>query len=89
MTLSSAEIYRSQNGDTWWLIRDDASHQVYVRHEANPASGGHVTEISVKEFLSCRGSGPEYAATQELLKAKDEETKLLARTASLPPDESA
>ncbi|MBO1077257.1 hypothetical protein [Roseomonas marmotae] len=89
MALSSTEIYRSQNGDTWWLIRDDASHQVHVRHEANPASGGHVTEMSVERFLSRRGSGPEYAATQELLKAQAEEAKLLASTASLPPDESA
>jgi hypothetical protein len=70
MTLSSTEIYRSQNGDIWRLIRDEASSQVYVRHEANPPLGGHITEMSIEEFLSRRGSGPEYAAMQELLKAR-------------------
>jgi hypothetical protein len=67
VTLSSEDIYKSQNGDTWRLIRDSGSDRVLVRHEANPSSGGHVTEISVDEFLSRGGSGPEYAATRELL----------------------
>jgi hypothetical protein len=81
MTLSSTDIYKSQNGDIWRLVRNEASHQIYIRHEANPSSGGHVTEMSIEEFLSRRGSGPEYAATQDLLKAQ-------AREAELPSDES-
>jgi hypothetical protein len=89
MTLSSKEIYRSQNGDVWRLIQDQAPHPSYVRHEANPSSGGHITEMSIEEFLSRGGSGPEYAAMQELLKAQAGEAKLLTSTASLPSDESA
>ena len=68
MTLSSEDIYKSQNGDTWRLIRDAASGRVFVRHEANPSSGGQVTDVDVEEFLSRGGSGPEYAATRKLLR---------------------
>lgn len=67
MNLSSTDIYKSQNGDTWRLIRDAAADRVLVRHEGNPASGGHVTDLDVEEFLSRGGSGPEYAATRKLL----------------------
>lgn len=67
MTLSSEDIYRSQNGDVWRLIRDTVSSRVIVRHEANPWSGGHVTEIDAKEFLRQGGSGPEHAALRDLL----------------------
>jgi hypothetical protein len=66
VTCSSKEIYRSQNGDTWALVRDTASGQASVRHEANLSSGGHVTEIRVEEFLRRAGAGPEYAATRRL-----------------------
>jgi hypothetical protein len=37
---------------------------VFVRHEANLASGGHVAHIEIGEFLST-GQGPEQ---QELLR---------------------
>lgn len=67
MSLSSKDIYKSQNGDIWRLIRDATSDRLYVRHEANPSSGGHVTEIGVEEFLSQGGSGPEYAAVRKHL----------------------
>lgn len=67
MTLIADDIYKSENGDTWRLIRDSASGRAYVRHEANPSSGGHITELEIEEFLSRDGSGPEYAATLNLL----------------------
>ncbi len=35
------KLYESTNGDRWYLIRDPAG-AVFVRHEANVASGGHV-----------------------------------------------
>lgn len=75
MTLSSQDIYKSQNGDIWRLIQDIGSGQVSVRHEANLSSGGHVTEMSVEEFLSRGGSGPEYAATRMLLAASAGDTR--------------
>jgi hypothetical protein len=57
------KLYSSPNGDHWYLIRDP-SGDVFVRHEANISSGGHVEHIALAEFLS-RGQGPEQ---QELLR---------------------
>ncbi|PVE25258.1 hypothetical protein DC522_06945 [Microvirga sp. KLBC 81] len=45
------------------MIRD-TSGEVFVRHEANLASGGNVAHIEVGAFLSS-GRGPEH---QELLR---------------------
>ncbi len=57
------KLYSSPNGDRWYLIRD-VSGQVFIRHEANIASGGHVAHIEIGTFLSS-GQGPEH---QELLR---------------------
>ncbi len=51
------KLHSSPNGDRWYLIRD-ASGEVFVRHEANLASGGHVAHIEIGTFLSS-GRGPE------------------------------
>jgi hypothetical protein len=67
MAETAQTIYRSQNGDRWQLVRDDVSGRATVRHEANPSSGGHRTELEVEEFLSQAGSGPEFAALRDLL----------------------
>jgi hypothetical protein len=67
MTQSAAEINRSANEDRWTLIRDTSSGRPSVRHEANPSSGGRVTEVNVEAFLSIGGSGPEFAALRRLL----------------------
>lgn len=53
----------SPNGDRWYLIRD-ASGKVFVRHEANLASGGSAAQIEVGAFLNS-GRGLEQ---QELLR---------------------
>ena len=47
------KLYSSPNGDRWFLIRDE-SGDVLIRHEANAASGGHVTHISLGDFLRAR-----------------------------------
>jgi hypothetical protein len=57
------KIYSSPNGDRWYLIRD-VSGEVFIRHEANIASGGNVAHIEIGTFLSS-GQGPEH---QELLR---------------------
>ena len=57
------KLYESANGDRWYLIRDHAG-AVFVRHEANAASGGHVAHIALAAFLNS-GQGPEQ---QELLR---------------------
>jgi hypothetical protein len=64
MTTRRRELYRSSNGDRWLLARDIAG-EVFVRHEANPASGGQSTHIEIGTFLSQGGHGPEH---QELLR---------------------
>jgi hypothetical protein len=54
---NARKLYSSPNGDTWYLIRDP-SGEVFVRHEANIASGGQVAHLAIGDFLS-RGQGPE------------------------------
>ena len=57
------KLYESSSGDRWYLIRDP-SGAVFIRHEANVASGGTVEHQDIAVFLS-RGDGPEQ---QELLR---------------------
>jgi hypothetical protein len=57
------KIYTSSNGDRWYLIRDASGH-VFIRHEANVESGGHVAHIEIAAFLGS-GQGPEH---QEMLR---------------------
>ena len=64
MPIATRDLYRSPNGDRWLLIRDDTG-RVFVRHEANLASGGTVTDFEIADFLSQGGLGPE---KQELLR---------------------
>jgi hypothetical protein len=57
------KLYESPSGDRWYLI-GDPSGAVFIRHEANVASGGHVEHEDIAAFLA-RGTGPEQ---QELLR---------------------
>ena len=57
------ELYSSPNGDRWFLI-GEPSGTVFIRHEANAASGGQVEPIELAAFLAS-GRGPEH---QELLR---------------------
>jgi hypothetical protein len=45
-------LYRSPNGDSWFLARDPETGLAFVRHQANAPSGGQVTEIEIGAFLS-------------------------------------
>lgn len=71
VTLVGEDIYSSPNGDRWRLFRDATTGNSHVRHEANPASGGYVTETEVKAFLEGGGVGPEHAALRRLLAGRD------------------
>ncbi len=57
------KLYESSSGDRWYLVRD-ASGGLFVRHEANAASGGNVAHLEIGAFLGS-GVGPEQ---QELLR---------------------
>ena len=62
------QLYRSPNGDTWFLARDPATGLGTVRHQANASSGGQVTDIEIATFLS-GPSHPEQAALLRVIGA--------------------
>ena len=64
MDFQTRELYHSAKGDRWYLAYDSAAG-VFIRHEANPASGGKISEIEIGAFLSQSGQRPE---KQELLR---------------------
>src|SRR4051794_25006705 len=39
------ELYRSSNGDCWYLVREPGSERMLVRHQPNRASGGRPSLI--------------------------------------------
>jgi hypothetical protein len=62
------QLYRSPNGDSWFLVRDPATGSAFVRHQANAPSGGQVTDIELGAFLS-GPQNPEHAAALRLIGA--------------------
>ncbi|MFC0408452.1 hypothetical protein [Roseomonas elaeocarpi] len=73
MAPKATDLYRSSNGDRWSLIQGEPGGRQVVRHEANAASGGQVTDMEVGEFLSIGGAGPEFAALEVILERQAEE----------------
>ncbi|UEM07696.1 hypothetical protein JL101_034520 (plasmid) [Skermanella rosea] len=67
MTTQRRELYHSSNGDRWLLARDAETGEVFVQHEANPASGGHSTIIGIGAFLNQQGRGPQHQALLHLI----------------------
>ena len=65
MSQQQRKIYQSENGDSWWLGRREGT--VFVLHEANPPSGGKVTEIELTDFLTRGANGPEKQALLEMI----------------------
>jgi hypothetical protein len=58
------QLYRSPNGDGWFLARDPVTGSAFVRHQANTPSGGQVTDIELGAFLS----GPRNPEHEALLR---------------------
>src|SRR5258708_30720809 len=58
------ELYSSPNGDRWHLCKD-ASGRVFVLHQANIPSGGQISQIELRDFLT-RGCGPEQQALLQM-----------------------
>ena len=67
MSAQRKELYRSPNGDKWFLSGDPATGTAFVRHEANVPSGGHVTEMDIATFLSSGQRNPEHQALLHLI----------------------
>ena len=66
MQINTREFCCSTNGDKWFLRHDIEDKHVFVKHVANPASGGHQTEYEIAAFLSRPGS-PERTALLQLI----------------------
>jgi hypothetical protein len=60
------EIYHSENGDRWFLSREEDGRAI-ILHKANLSSGGKVSAIELGDFLSTGKSGPEHQALIRLI----------------------
>jgi hypothetical protein len=60
------QLYRSPNGDTWFLARDPTAGLAFVRHQANAPSGGQVTDVEIGALLS-GPRNPEHDALLRLI----------------------
>ena len=67
MTVEKRELYSSPNGDRWSVCRDPAAENVFIRHEANLASGGQLTDLPIGAFLSRGELHPEHQALLHLI----------------------
>jgi len=55
------ELYRSPNGDSWFLGREPANGQAFVIHQPNAPSGGRRSHIELADFLKERSSPAQQA----------------------------
>jgi len=65
--MEKRELYRSANGDRWFLVRDPETGSLFVRHEANIPSGSQVTDLDIDAFLSGGQGNPEHQALLRLI----------------------
>lgn len=60
------ELYRSPNGDSWFLGREPVDGRAFVIHQPNGPSGGRLSHIELGDFLRS-GDGPEHRALLRLI----------------------
>lgn len=60
------ELYRSPNGDCWFLGREPKNGRAFVIHQPNAPSGGKLSHIELTDFLRL-GDGPEQQALLRLI----------------------
>ena len=60
------ELYRSPNGDTWFLGREPENGHAFIIHQPNAPSGGRLSHIELGAFLR-EGAGPEQQALLRLI----------------------
>jgi hypothetical protein len=51
-TMNIRELHHSPNGDRWYLARDPHAGRVFVKHQADIPSRGHIAEIEIGAFLN-------------------------------------
>jgi hypothetical protein len=61
------ELYRSPNGDSWFLAREPANGRAFIIHQPNAPSGGKLSHIELVAFLSNHANGPEHQALLRLI----------------------
>jgi hypothetical protein len=60
------ELYRSPNGDSWFLGREPTNGRAFIIHQPNAPSGGRLSHVELGEFLRT-GEGPEQQALLRLI----------------------
>jgi hypothetical protein len=60
------ELYRSPNGDSWFLGREPTNGHAFIIHQPNAPSGGRLSHIELGEFLRDQ-KGPEQQALLRLI----------------------
>jgi len=60
------ELYRSPNGDSWFLGREPGDGRAVIIHQPNGPPGGRLSHIELGEFLR-QGNGPEHQALLRLI----------------------
>jgi hypothetical protein len=63
--IRTKELYTSPNGDRWHLCKE-ATGRLFVAHQTNLPSGGHISHIELADFLA-RGYGPEQQSLLRLI----------------------
>lgn len=61
------ELYRSSNGDTWFLGREPHTGHAFIIHQSNGPSGGLLTPLDLGAFLHERAQAPEHQALLRLI----------------------
>lgn len=61
------ELYRSPNGDAWFLAREPTDGRAFIIHQPNAPSGGRLSHIELATFLSANANGPEQQALLRLI----------------------
>jgi hypothetical protein len=60
------ELYRSPNGDSWFLGREPTNGHAFIIHQPNAPSGGRLSHIELGQFLR-DAKGPEQQALLRLI----------------------
>ena len=60
------ELYRSPDGDLWFLGREPTDGYAFIIHQPNGPSGGRLSHIELSDFLR-EAKGPEQQALLRLI----------------------
>src|SRR5580698_7177098 len=60
------ELYRSPNGDSWFLGREPTNGHAFIIHQPNAPSGGRLSHLELGVFLR-DAAGPEQRALLRLI----------------------